>query len=56
MELIVTEPFGDYAKGDRITDAGAITAALASNPHDVVRIASQKPAAAPAPALVPIQP
>ena len=46
MELIVTEPFGDYAKGDRIKDAAKIAAAMASNPHDVVRIAAQKPAEA----------
>ena len=43
MELIVTEPFDDYAKGDRISDAVAIATALATNPHDVVKIATQKP-------------
>lgn len=30
MNLCVTEPFGEYAKGDIITDAEAIAAILAS--------------------------
>ncbi len=41
MDMIVTAPFGDYAKGDRITDAVAVEA-LWDSPH-VVRVASAAP-------------
>ncbi|NTF67971.1 hypothetical protein [Rhizobium rhizogenes] len=36
--LTVTEPFAGYAKGDQITDADKIDAALASNPMQVVAV------------------
>jgi hypothetical protein len=35
--LVVTQPFADYGKGDHITDADAIEAALDSNASHVVR-------------------
>lgn len=38
--LVVTQPFGDRAIGDEITDADEIVAALESNPGSVVRRAS----------------
>lgn len=48
--LIVTAPFADYAKGEQITDADKIDAALTSNPSQVVVV--NLPDAAPAPAPV----
>ena len=61
QHLIVTRPFGDYAKGDRISDAATVTAIRAGhNAHSVVPITvpdeipaaapASAPAAAPAPA------
>jgi hypothetical protein len=41
FDLVVTEPFGAYAVGDRITDAKAIEEALTLNPSHVVRVAKQ---------------
>lgn len=38
--LIVTAPFGDYQRGDRITDAKAIEKALAENTNEVVKVAA----------------
>jgi hypothetical protein len=35
--LVVTVPFGDYAKGDQIEDAEAMEAALESHHAHVVR-------------------
>jgi hypothetical protein len=43
IELIVTDPFGKYTKGERITDGAAIDAALRSNPHSCVKVATPKP-------------
>lgn len=45
MHLIVTEAFASYQRGDAITDADAIEAALETHPHHVVRV--EAPAAAP---------
>lgn len=36
--LVVTDPFADYAKGDRITDPDKIKTALELQPNRVVRI------------------
>ena len=47
IALTVTEPFGSYVRGDRITEAAEIDAALADNPSRVVRT-SVPPAPAPA--------
>lgn len=44
--LIVTAPFGEYAKGDQITDADKIKAAQATNPHQVVAVNLPDPAPA----------
>ena len=41
--LLVTEPFADYAFGDRITDPKQIKRALASHPSFVVREAVPDP-------------
>lgn len=46
--LTVTEPFGGHAKGDQITDADEIAAALESNPHQVVAVDLPDPPKAPA--------
>lgn len=40
MKLVVVQPFGGYAKGNEITDAAAIAAALKSNPRSVVKVAT----------------
>jgi hypothetical protein len=57
--LVVTQPFADYAIGDRITDLKAVTDILANHHNRVVRIEVPDPpapavaapvAAAPAPA------
>lgn len=51
MKLIVTQPFGGYAKGAEITDAAAVAAALASNPSSVVKVATaDRPAGVSTPA------
>jgi len=42
MDLIVTGVFGDYAIGDRITDAGMVKEYMDS--PNVVRVASEEPA------------
>lgn len=38
MELVVVQPFADYAKGDRITDTKAMKLALQDHPHRVVAV------------------
>ena len=43
MKLVVTEAFGDYAKGAEITDAEAVEKALAEHPENVVRVADVQP-------------
>ena len=43
--LIVKHPFGDYARGDAITDADKIAAALAVGADNVVRIQAPTPVA-----------
>ena len=48
MALIVKSAFGDYQRGDKITDQAQIDAALVTNAHHVVRVADA-PAPAPAP-------
>lgn len=48
MSIIVKSAFGDYQRGDRITDAAVIKDVLASNPHSVVRVADPAVAEAPA--------
>ncbi|WP_188080155.1 hypothetical protein [Neorhizobium sp. P12A] len=36
--LIVTAPFGKYAKGEQITDAAEIETVLEVNPNEVVTV------------------
>ena len=36
--LTVTQEFGDYVRGQLITDADAILSILASHPHHVVKV------------------
>ncbi len=36
-QLMVIEPFGEYAFGDRITESAAMKRALSQHPHHVVR-------------------
>lgn len=38
IHLVVSQPFGDYAKGDRITDPAAVQKLLLEHPHRVVKI------------------
>lgn len=45
--LVVTVPFGDYAKGDQITDATAMEAALVDHDAHVVRTTIEDPPAKP---------
>ena len=45
--LSVTQPFGDYARGDRIIDAGTVASVLESYPQNVVRVAATDAAPAP---------
>lgn len=40
MKLIVTQPFGGYAKGQAITDATVVEKVLASHPRHVVKVAT----------------
>lgn len=48
-QLVVTHPFGEYAIGDRITDAETIAKVTESHPSHVVRtVADDTPPAAPA--------
>lgn len=61
FDLIVTQAFGAYAVGDRITDAEEAKAALASHGAHVVRVSHVEPAADPgqppaAPILTPPPP
>jgi hypothetical protein len=37
LHLTVKMPFGDYARGDRITDPETVAAVLESHPHHVVK-------------------
>lgn len=42
FHLVVTHPFGDYARGDKITDADAIAAVNAGENHrSVTRVFPQ---------------
>lgn len=55
FDLIVTQPFRGYAKGDRIADQDQVTRYLAGpNRHHVVKVAAASQAdPAPAPAAEP---
>lgn len=46
IALVVTQPFAEYAKGDRITDPNTVKAILEHHHHRVVKIVSEdaKPA------------
>ena len=46
--LTVVTPFGEHAAGDRIAEADAVSAALASHPHHVVPLPDPPPAPVPA--------
>ena len=37
QRLLVTEPFGDYERGDRITGAAKIAQVVKTHPHHVLR-------------------
>lgn len=53
IELVVIHPFGDYSRGDRISDAKTIADVLAGeNASQVNRVAAQ-PKAAP---ILPVTP
>lgn len=42
LELVVTRPFAEYQRGDRITDQSAAAEILAGeHQHNVVRVAPQ---------------
>lgn len=41
LDLIVITPFGQYNRGDAITDAATITAVLLTNANCVVQIPQQ---------------
>jgi hypothetical protein len=41
MELVVVQPWADYARGDRITDQKAVEAALKDHPHRVVQVMTE---------------
>lgn len=56
FELVVTQPFGSYAKGDVITAKADMDAALEASPHCVVRRATAAPAAPPATPSAPSSP
>jgi hypothetical protein len=45
--LVVTQPFADYAKGDRITDADTIDKVLVHNHHHVVKVSAPDAQSAP---------
>jgi hypothetical protein len=47
-ELVVTQKFGPYEKGARITDPQTVAQVLATNPHLVVKVEVSTPAALPA--------
>jgi hypothetical protein len=55
IELVVTQPFADYARGNRITDPAKIAAVLLHHEHRVVKVAvpDAPPAPPPAPAPAP---
>lgn len=55
FDLIVTEPFGTFKRGVRITDPDAVRRYGASHPAHVVRVASHPVAPAPAPEPVKIE-
>lgn len=46
-DLIVTESFGEYSKGDRITDAKEVADMLAANARFVVQVAPASSTPAP---------
>jgi hypothetical protein len=50
FQLVCTQDFADYKKGDVITDDAAIAGALASHALHVVKIAAPVPAPDDAPA------
>jgi hypothetical protein len=56
MTLIVKHAFGDYQRGDQITDAAQVAAALASHAGQVVRVASAALAPIVPPALPSVAP
>lgn len=37
LHLTVIVPFGDYARGERITDPATVAAILETHPHHVVK-------------------
>lgn len=39
IELVVTHQFGDFKRGDRLTDQEVIKKVLSENPHSVVKVA-----------------
>ena len=41
MDLIITQAFKDYQPGQRITDPATVKALMASNPRQVVKVASE---------------
>lgn len=45
--LVVTQPFGRYAVGDRITDQNIVNSLLQDHAHRVVVINTDEPAFAP---------
>ena len=47
--LSVTQAFGDYARGDRITDADTVAEIFASHPQNVVRVDAPDAPDVPAP-------
>lgn len=42
MHLIVSMDFGDYKRGDRISDPALVTKFLASHPHYVTKVLAPK--------------
>jgi hypothetical protein len=45
--LSVTQAFGDYARGDRITDPDTVAAVFESHPQNVVRVVAPEAVALP---------
>lgn len=43
IHLIVSQPFADYARGDRITDPALVQKLLLDNAHRVVKINADDP-------------
>ena len=57
--LTVTQEFGDYVRGQVVTDAEAIMSILASHPHHVVKVETglvpDAPAVEPMPDPAPVE-